>query len=98
VSAACVWLSWFLHTKHSFNPQHHQTPSESFRLERGQGEGGIQPIFFVLLMSLAQTGKDCVACAAASIECAIRPCFCINSDLQLLMARLRLGLLAVLTP
>ncbi|HWY32023.1 MAG TPA: hypothetical protein VNX46_14780, partial [Candidatus Acidoferrum sp.] len=31
VSVACGWLSWFLHTKHSFNPQHHQTPSESFR-------------------------------------------------------------------
>ena len=36
VRAACVWLSWFLHTKHSFNPRHHQTPSESFRPgERG---------------------------------------------------------------
>jgi hypothetical protein len=26
-----VWLSGFLHTKHNFNPQHHQTPSESLR-------------------------------------------------------------------
>jgi hypothetical protein len=35
VSAACVRLNGFLHTKHIFNPQHHQTPSESLR----PGEG-----------------------------------------------------------
>src|SRR5262249_23489245 len=42
VSAACVWLSWFFHFKHSFNPQHHQTPSESSRWRRGvRGEEAI---------------------------------------------------------
>src|SRR5215472_16083741 len=36
VSAACVWLSCIFHSKHSFNPQRRQTPSESFRLrEKG---------------------------------------------------------------
>jgi hypothetical protein len=37
VSAACVWLSWFLHIKHNFDPQHHQTPSESFRPKEAKG-------------------------------------------------------------
>jgi hypothetical protein len=32
VSAACEWLGCFFHSKHSLNPQHHQTSTESFRL------------------------------------------------------------------